>query len=570
MLRSTILLLLFTICGSSIFGQNCLPGGIEFSSQQQIDDFADDYSGCSVIEGDVEIFGAAGAISNLNGLLGLTKIEGNLDIFLNSNLLTLDGLDNLTEVAGFISLSYSTNLTSISGLKNLVTIGGDLNIVNTNISDLNGLEKLETVTGDLEIFNNDILSSLSGIESLTSVGGNLYLEQSNLLEDVQGLKELTTIGGDFEVSYLGISDFGGLGKLTSIGGKLEISHNSALENCQGLDNLSTIGGHLYFLGNSDLTSFQGLEKLLSIGGLLTISNNDVLTDLNGLESLNSLGNYLNISWNDELTSLNGLNGLISIGGYLNIASNPKLVDISALEMIDPATIVSNTNTSEDIEINGNNLLSTCENLAICLALDSGKSSNINNNATGCNTVEEVEYECASSILPVEWLEALKVRKDKNGHLLTFATAQEVNNDMFILERSSDGKHFNGIQNINPKGNSSKEAHYSILDEIPMPGMNYYRIKQVDIDALFSYSNIAAIDNSKGDSQIQIYPNPASSELIIFNTKDEKEVKFFNYQGALIRKVNLVEGSNRIDIDDFQKGIYFVMSLDGFAEKIIVQ
>ncbi len=570
MLKNTIFLLLFTICGYSITAQNCLPGGIEFSSQQQIDDFVDDYGGCSVIEGDVEIFGPAGAISNLNGLLGLTKIEGNLDIFLNSNLLTLDGLDNLTEVGGFISLSYSTNLNSISGLKNLVSIGGDLNIANTNITDLGGLEKLETITGDLEIFNNDILSSLSGIESLTSVGGSLDLKQSLLLEDVEGLKELTSIGGDFEVSYVGISDFSGLGKLTSIGGEFRISYNNTLQNCFGLNNLSNLDGHLLFLGNSNLSSFEGLENLQSIGGLLTISNNDALIDLSGFESLSSLGNYLNIANNDELITLSGLEGLTSIGGNLNIASNSKLVDISALEMIDPTTIVSNTSASEDIEIYGNDLLSTCENLAICLAMDAGKTSNINNNAVGCNSQQEVEVACASSILPVEWLEALKVRKEKSGHLLTFATAQEVNNDMFILERSSDGKHFDEIHNIKGKGNFSKESHYSILDESPLQGMNYYRVKQVDFDAQFSYSNIAVIDNSKFDSQIQIYPNPASSALNILNTNEEIEVTIYNYQGGLVRKINLVQGRNIIELDDFQKGIYFIKPIHGIASKIIVQ
>ena len=302
----------------------------------------------------------------------------------------------------------------------------------------------------------------------------------------------------------------------------------------------------------------------------TISNNDALIDLSGFESLSSLGNYLNIANNDELITLSGLEGLTSIGGNLNIASNSKLVDISALEMIDPTTIVSNTSASEDIEIYGNDLLSTCENLAICLAMDAGKTSNINNNAVGCNSQQEVEVACASSILPVEWLEALKVRKEKSGHLLTFATAQEVNNDMFILERSSDGKHFDEIHNIKGKGNFSKESHYSILDESPLQGMNYYRVKQVDFDAQFSYSNIAVIDNSKFDSQIQIYPNPASSALNILNTNEEIEVTIYNYQGGLVRKINLVQGRNIIELDDFQKGIYFIKPIHGIASKIIVQ
>ena len=568
-LKSIVQFFIF-ILSTSIYSQNCLPAGIDLSSQQQIDDFADDYNGCSVIEGDVMIFGGSGDITNLNGLLGLTKIEGNLDVLLNTNLLTLDGLDNLTEVDGFVKLSYSQNLNSISGLKNLTTVGGDFSIVNTNISDLAGLEKLETVTGDLEIFNNSSLTSLSGIESLTSVGGNFYLEQSSLLMDIEGLKELTTVGGDFEIEQIGVSDFTGLEKLTSVGGDLRIGYNDALQNCTGLDNLSTLGGHLFFLGNPALTGFEGLGSLTSIGGILTISNNDELTDLNGLNNLSTIDNYLNVAYNDELTSLNGLNGLTSIGGNLNIAQNPNLTDISAIAMIDPASIASNTNATLDIVIYENDLLSECENLAICQALNSGKTSNISNNATGCNTAEEVEFECASSILPVKWLEPLRAKKVEKGNHLTFSTSQEVNNEMFILERSRDGIQYAGTQNIKGQGNTSKETHYSIFDETPLNGMNYYRLKQVDYDARFTYSNVVVIDNSKTISQLQIYPNPASTKLNIKNSNEEIDIQILNARGELVKSQKLAKGLNNINLENFPKGLYIVKSQNGIAHKVIVE
>lgn len=571
MLKNFIILTLVTFFATTSFSQNCLPEGINFSSQQQIDDFANDHGACSVIEGDVMIFEGSGDITNLNGLLGLTKIEGNLDILLNSNLPTLDGLDNLTEVEGFIKISYSQNLNGIGGLKNLTTVGGNLEVIQTNITDLSGLEKLETIAGDLEILSNSALTSLSGLESLTSIGGNFHLEQSSSLADVEGLKELVSIGGNFEISNVGISDFSGLGKLATIEGELRISYNDALQNCNGLNSLSTLNGHLFFLGNPALNSFEGLG-LTEIGGLLTISGNDALTDLSGLDNLESIGNYLNIAHNDELTSLNGLNALNAIGGNLNIVNNPLLTDISALESIDPNTITSSSSLTSDIEIHQNDLLSVCENLSICLAIDSGKSASINNNAIGCNSKEEVEFECASSILPVEWLTPLHVIKDINGHLISFATAQEVNNEKFVIQRSGDGKVFRDIVEIAGQGNSSSATHYSARDESPLHGLNYYRVKQVDFDSNYSFSNIVAIHNSKESTILNIYPNPASTILHIQNSDDEVEIQIYNYQGVVVKKLSLVDGQNSIDVGDFSKGMYFIKTIngDGLASKFTIQ
>ena len=568
MQKKATILILFTFFVGVAYSQTCLPEGINFSSQQQIDDFADNHGGCSVIEGDVMIFEGSGDITNLNGLLGLTKIEGNLDILLNSNLLTLDGLDNLTEVEGFVKLSYSPNLNGINGLKNLTTIGDDLLIVSTNISDLSGLEKLETVSGDLEITSNSSLISLSGLESLTSVGGDFILEQSSLLADVEGLKELVSIGGNAEISYVGISDFSGLEKLTTIEGELKISNNDALQNCNGLNGLNSLGGNLYFLGNPALTSFSGLN-LSSIGGIFTISNNDALPNLDGLNNLTSVGNYLNIAHNDELVSFNGLNALTSIGGNLNIVNNPLLADISAIETIDPSTIVSNTDFTSDIEIHQNDLLSICENIAICQALNSGKSASINNNAPGCNSEEEVEEVCASSILPVAWSEPLNVIREENGHLLTFATAQEVNNQKFILERSKDGIQFHNMDEIDGQGTSSKVTHYALKDDAPLNGMNYYRIKQVDYDAHFSYSNIAAIRNSSETTLLNLYPNPASTTLHMESLDTRMEIQIYNYQGTVVKKMILDSGLNSISTEELLKGMYLLKADNGVTVKFMI-
>ena len=76
----------------------CLPEGVTFSTQTQIDNFQTNYPNCTEIEGDVLINGSD--IINLNGLSVLTSIGGNLWIKINSSLTSLTGLEGLTSIGG--------------------------------------------------------------------------------------------------------------------------------------------------------------------------------------------------------------------------------------------------------------------------------------------------------------------------------------------------------------------------------------------------------------------------------------------------------------------------------------
>jgi hypothetical protein len=77
---------------------SCLPQGITFTTQAQVDNFQSNYPGCDQIEGYVTING--GSITNLNGLSVLTSIGGRLKFDFADALTNLTGLDNLTSVGG--------------------------------------------------------------------------------------------------------------------------------------------------------------------------------------------------------------------------------------------------------------------------------------------------------------------------------------------------------------------------------------------------------------------------------------------------------------------------------------
>jgi len=197
-----------------------------------------------------------------------------------------------------------------------------------------------------------------------------------------------------------------LNNVTSIGGSLWIEGNAALTSLSGLDNVTSIGGNLYIGSVDALTSLTGLDNVTSIGGGLQIGGgwygNPSLTSLTGLESLTSIGGYLLIEGNPSLTSLSGLDNVTSIGGYLWIEGNDVLTSLSGLDNIESSTI-------ENLYISNNYSLSTCEVQSICdyLAEPNGDIW-IENNAEECNSQQEVEEACASSINEIDLLKGLTI------------------------------------------------------------------------------------------------------------------------------------------------------------------
>ena len=100
--------------------------------------------------------------------------------------------------------------------------------------------------------------------------------------------------------------------------------------------------------------------------------------------------------------------------------------------------------------------------------------------------------------------------DKKG-LCQWATATEINNNYFIVERTRDGVHYDFVGKVNGAGNSNSALYYSTLDADPYQGVSYYRLKQVDFDGSTTYSKLVSI-NLENLEIITIYPNPAIDNI----------------------------------------------------------
>lgn len=340
--------------------QGCLPEGILFTRQAQIDSFPTNYPDCSKIIGDVDINGVD--INNLDSLISVTYYGGWLSIRENPVLSSLAGLSNVTFI-GTLDVSGDNELT-----------------------DLAGLEKLDSVNG-INIWFTDKLNSLNGLNSLSYIGYNIHIRYNKVLNDLSALSNVTYLGSSMLISDNdSLHSLTGFENINSVGGSVSIFNNHALNNLTGLENLDSIGTFFWLVDNS-LTNLLGISSLKFIGKEFWFERENKLIDFSGLENLKTIGGFVVIYDNDKLINLAGLNNLDSINGKLEIIYNDSLLDISALENLYAESIV-------DLTIEGNDLLLECAVKSICdyIANPNGEV-NIENNAPGCNSREEVEAAC---------------------------------------------------------------------------------------------------------------------------------------------------------------------------------
>ena len=557
-------LMLFLISYNA--SSQCLPDGITFTTQSQINNFQTNYPGCTEIEGDVFINGFD--IANLNGLSVLNSINGNLIIGneLSSQpfLTDLTGLDNLDTIGGDLRIEYNEALSNLTGLDNLTAVGGDLRIeYNEALTSLSGLNNVEPDSiGNLFIRHNNslttcevqgicnYLASPNGIVSIHDNAsgcnnppeiaiacgitlpclpyGNYYFYTQTEIDEFQtNYTNCTEIEGDVFINGDSIANLNGLSTWTSIGGNLWITSNDALISLTGLDSVVSIEGDLWIYINNALTNLTALENLISIGGKLLIGGNDSLTSLIGLENITSIEGKLGIGNNDLLTDLTGLDNITSIGGGLQIGGNDLLTSLTGLNNV--------ISIGEDLIIYYNESLSNLSGLAnltsiggelkIGLTLSSGTGNPSLSSLAGLDninagSIENINIVGNESLITCEIQSICDYLSSPNGTI--------------------------EIHDNAPGCNSQSEVEYACLvGEFPI---------------------------SVSDSRISIYPNPTTSELNI-SSKDLSifEVNIYNQLGQIV--LSDFQPAYRINVSSLNSGIYFIELITNktmIREKLIIK
>jgi hypothetical protein len=164
-----------------------------------------------------------------------------------------------------------------------------------------------------------------------------------------------------------------------------------------------------------------------------------------------------------------------------------------------------------------------------------------------------------SPLPVD-LVSFSAFKQKDGVILSWITASEINNSHFEIERSEDGKTFNMIDQVAGNGNSNTTKSYSFKDEfLPQNfDMMFYRLKQVDFDGKFEYTKTVSVHlNDLVQKELKVYPSPANVAVNVYYPHPNFNMQIVNAKGETVYKTTSINTVTSVDCTSFPTGVYFV-------------
>jgi hypothetical protein len=168
--------------------------------------------------------------------------------------------------------------------------------------------------------------------------------------------------------------------------------------------------------------------------------------------------------------------------------------------------------------------------------------------------------------------------ENNSRVNVFWTTEtEKNSSHFEIQRSSNGIHFTSIGTITAAGNSNHTQRYKFIDEQPLKGISFYRLKQFDIDGNATYTKTERVHLKDNNTWVDIYPNPFSGNSFTIKLQKAVEgvvnIKVIDTKGRL-QIHQQVNGANTISIHHkLAKGLYtVVVTAVNFSEskKLVIQ
>jgi len=465
MYKYYILSILFLISQLN-FGQ-CPTGNLVFNTQSEIDSFASIYPGCTELNVDIQINGSG--ITNLSGLSQVNAMNGELRIF-DTSITTLGSL-------GTFNFFGSNSGLYISGNLNLTSLGnltGELNRPDATgllLKDLPGISSLNELAGitlisSFWLENMPGLATLSGLEN-TAITGIFLLIRNN-----DNLTDLTALSGNLgSFNGLTISDNDSLITLNGLNGIemmdngiassfLNLTNNAVLTNLDALNSITFLPKNFRVVGNTQLPNLMGFSNMTGTAETVDIYENDTLQDLVGLEGINNVINQFTIRLNDNLLSLDGLQGLQNTGNnpalWVWLGENPLLTDISALNNLNP-------NSVSFCQFENNTNLSACATQFTCAALDAGVPFTLTNNASGCNSISEIEQACVLNINDQKSLYEVKIFPNPVSETLTITLPEELQYKNVIIFSSLGEKLINTSEIIIEVSNLSNGIYFISIE-----------------------------------------------------------------------------------------------------------
>jgi hypothetical protein len=257
------------------------------------------------------------------------------------------------------------------------------------VTNVDAFSNIQSFTRQLGIVDQPVLNDLSGLSNVKEVS-SFFFSDNRALESFTGLENLEEITGRCIIRYNeGLVDLSGLQNLRVAQEQIDIAFNENLSSLSGLESLQSVGGRFYIGNNPVLSSIDALENLETVGGAFHIVASPNLYEIARIDNFHSVGELL-IGGNPNLALLSGLSGLVDVEENIKIWNNPALTSLEGLSNVDGEGM-------ERFDIFNNTSLSVCHIASVCGAIQSNTSNtSIFNNASGCNSADEVLLQCTTS------------------------------------------------------------------------------------------------------------------------------------------------------------------------------
>ena len=178
---------------------------------------------------------------------------------------------------------------------------------------------------------------------------------------------------------------------------------------------------------------------------------------------------------------------------------------------------------------------------------------------------------SSGTLPISLMSFTGVKKSSSVEL-NWKTASEINAKEFQVERMDNGGNFVQIGSVKAAGNTNKLTAYSFVDfTASKQAIRYYRLKMVDFDGKYKYSNTIKIADENSSVDIVVYPNPSTDKISIANSNlnfAAVSYKVMNLTGDVV-KVGTAS-VNEINVSDLAAGMYMLSVIDEANEAVTVK
>jgi len=232
------------------------------------------------------------------------------------------------------------------------------------------------------------------------------------------------------------------------------------------------------------------------------------------------------------------------------------VDVSHLRLlVDDDGDFSNGGTNCYENGDGTGIVITYSNPII--TVPNLSSTHIINNSTRYISIGSIS---PATLLPIDLLKFEAQSINNRFVKLNWETASEINNDYFEIFRSIDGEIWEYVSTLPGAGNSSQQLYYEKNDNHPHQGISYYKLKQVDFDGNYSYSEVRKV-NLTNSNDFTIYPNPANSQVVITGmTTDLEYLRIVNSLGQDVTTdadIKVIDNFElHVNLINLPQGLYF--------------